>query len=291
MDSRFLVRFAAAAALFAVVESPSVAQSRDGTVTIMLANEAPVDTLVINLEHIAELRGGPVELRRKLAALDITEMKAGVRSKTLTADHVRFRLLLAEVDPAQFRIAGPKTIHVVESNNPISQRRLVAAAESILRQAYSASDVSITPDKSIPTPDVDLDPRDQVRLEARLADAPHLGGLTRVNVAIYINQRKRDVVPVLFEVAAPRKQPNRIDQNIVTTSLVNANAKQDLRTVVVRTRDMVKIVAQIGAARIEAGGEALQDGRIGEMIRVRNLESSRIVQGRVDEGGIVRVDY
>ncbi len=49
MDSRFLVRFAAAAALFAVVESPSVAQSRDGTVTIMLANEAPVRVLVDQL--------------------------------------------------------------------------------------------------------------------------------------------------------------------------------------------------------------------------------------------------
>ena len=30
---------------------------------------------------------------------------------------------------------------------------------------------------------------------------------------------------------------------------------------------------------------------ITDLIRVRNMESNRIVQGRVDEGGIVLVDY
>ena len=52
---------------------------------------------------------------------------------------------------------------------------------------------------------------------------------------------------------------------------------------------MVKVVAYIGPVRIEASGEAMQEGRTGEVIRVRNIESSRVVHGRIDEHGWVVV--
>jgi flagella basal body P-ring formation protein FlgA len=59
----------------------------------------------------------------------------------------------------------------------------------------------------------------------------------------------------------------------------------------IKARDSVKIIAVVGAARIEAIGEALQDGGSGEVIRVRNVESNRIVSGKVESRGIVVVGY
>ncbi len=53
----------------------------------------------------------------------------------------------------------------------------------------------------------------------------------------------------------------------------------------------MKIVAILGAARVEAMGEAQQDGKIGQIIRVRNVESNRIVHGRIEASGIVTVEY
>ena len=53
----------------------------------------------------------------------------------------------------------------------------------------------------------------------------------------------------------------------------------------------MKLVARIGSAFIEAVGKAQQDGRVGQVIRVRNIDSNRIVHGRVDASGIVLVDY
>lgn len=59
----------------------------------------------------------------------------------------------------------------------------------------------------------------------------------------------------------------------------------------VRPRDAVRIVARVGGLRISTSGEALQEGRAGQTIRVRNTSSNRVIQGRVVERGVVEVDF
>ena len=50
-------------------------------------------------------------------------------------------------------------------------------------------------------------------------------------------------------------------------------------------------VAKVGQLRLTAVGEALQDGLAGEMIRVRNVDSNKIVSGRVLECAVVEVGF
>jgi hypothetical protein len=61
--------------------------------------------------------------------------------------------------------------------------------------------------------------------------------------------------------------------------------------VLIKPRDVVRLVAQIGSVRVTALGEALQDGRAGQMIRVRNTNSNKIVTGRVLDRNHVAVEY
>jgi flagella basal body P-ring formation protein FlgA len=42
--------------------------------------------------------------------------------------------------------------------------------------------------------------------------------------------------------------------------------------------------------RLEVPAEALADGRVGEMIRVRNLQSERVVSAKVEDSGTVTVN-
>ena len=49
--------------------------------------------------------------------------------------------------------------------------------------------------------------------------------------------------------------------------------------VVIKRQDRVALVAKVGDLNISVRGEALQDGRIGQTIRVQNVESKSIVQG------------
>lgn len=58
---------------------------------------------------------------------------------------------------------------------------------------------------------------------------------------------------------------------------------------VVKQRDAVQLVARAGGLRVTAAGEALQDGRPGETIRVRNVDSKIIVLGRVVDRSVVEV--
>lgn len=59
----------------------------------------------------------------------------------------------------------------------------------------------------------------------------------------------------------------------------------------VKNRDAVRLLARIGTVRVSTRGEALQDGQVGQVIRVRNIHSNRIVNGRLLENNIVEVDY
>lgn len=60
---------------------------------------------------------------------------------------------------------------------------------------------------------------------------------------------------------------------------------------VIRQRDAVRLVAKAGNLTITTTGEALQDGRTGQMIRVRNVDSKTVVSGRVVNRNEVHVLY
>jgi flagella basal body P-ring formation protein FlgA len=55
----------------------------------------------------------------------------------------------------------------------------------------------------------------------------------------------------------------------------------------VRRGDKVKIVASQDGIQASANGEALADGKQGEVIRVRNLSSEKVIDARVLESGVV----
>ncbi len=59
--------------------------------------------------------------------------------------------------------------------------------------------------------------------------------------------------------------------------------------VLIKQRELVQLVARVGPLEIKAKGEALQDGKAGQLIRIRNVDSSVIVVGRVVEHSVVEV--
>lgn len=61
--------------------------------------------------------------------------------------------------------------------------------------------------------------------------------------------------------------------------------------IVVRQQALVKLVAKLGSFQLVAIGEALQDGRTGQLIRVRNIDSQSVVVGRVVDRSVVEVEY
>jgi|SRR5579875_1201089 flagella basal body P-ring formation protein FlgA len=60
---------------------------------------------------------------------------------------------------------------------------------------------------------------------------------------------------------------------------------------VVRANELVHLIATVGPLQVKTRGEALQDGRIGQLIQVRNLDSKNVVTGRVVDHSTVEVEY
>jgi flagella basal body P-ring formation protein FlgA len=60
---------------------------------------------------------------------------------------------------------------------------------------------------------------------------------------------------------------------------------------VIHQRDLIHLVAKVGPLEVKARGEALQEGRVGQLIQVRNLDSNATVAGRVVDRATVEVDY
>jgi flagella basal body P-ring formation protein FlgA len=59
---------------------------------------------------------------------------------------------------------------------------------------------------------------------------------------------------------------------------------------VVRRGESVTLVARQGGMEIRAPGRALADAAAGERIRVQNVNSLKVVEGRADNSGMIRVD-
>lgn len=70
------------------------------------------------------------------------------------------------------------------------------------------------------------------------------------------------------------------------------DASQSLELpVLIKRQDRVRLVGQTSALSVSVLGEALQDGRVGELIRLRNVDSQRIIMGRVVSANEAKVQF
>ncbi|HWY86100.1 MAG TPA: flagellar basal body P-ring formation chaperone FlgA [Gemmataceae bacterium] len=258
-------------------------------VTVALFPEAVIDDSMVTLGQIAKLSGGPDTLRKWLGKLDVAEFKLGVAHGMVLCEQVRFRLLLSGLEEGHFQLSGAKRTVILESEEPATFRKIVSAAEQALRAKHPGAG-SLTAIRGVNVPVVALRTGERVRFDAKVKDQD--AGRAVVNVALMVNGKTREVVPVQFEITEtePALKAAAPARPGISTALYTTPAR-DSRPALVKSNDSVRIFANIGAARLEALGEALQDGRVGEVIRVRNVESNRVVHGRVQANGMVLVDY
>lgn len=97
------------------------------------------------------------------------------------------------------------------------------------------------------------------------------------------------------------KMPVNISQD--SDAIIDKAAKVDIRPgtvikanmldskILVKRGDNVSIVAEAGALRITAAGQAVEDGREGKFIKVLNLSSKKMVAGRVNADATVSVQF
>jgi hypothetical protein len=289
--AKMLLTFCARTTLiFAVIAcgfGNGTASAQNNVVNIVLTPEAMLDDTVVYLDQIAKLSGGPISLRQRIARLDVAEFKLHTERTTVSGDQVKFRLLLAGIGAAQFRVSGAQRTLVLASDEPIAARTILAAADKAMRSRYP----SVGAPKDVIAPLMRLELADRVEFDARIPISAPRTGAARVDVIILVNGKPRESVPVNFDVDARSTPLKTSPFQLESRPAFRPEMPKEKSEFLIKTRDLVKIVAVVGSAHIEATGEAQQDGRLGEIIRVKNVESNRTVNGRIESRGIVLVDY
>ena len=85
--------------------------------------------------------------------------------------------------------------------------------------------------------------------------------------------------------------------------LANMEAKRNIKTGQIVTPNLVRaqkmvlrgehitIIAQNGGLNLRVKGKALMDGQMGQMIKVKNLNSKKLIYARVISAGMVKVNF
>jgi flagella basal body P-ring formation protein FlgA len=99
----------------------------------------------------------------------------------------------------------------------------------------------------------------------------------------------RDYISSPEALAGKRAMHALLPGRIVMSADLEADGR-DTSPPLVRRGEAVKLVVRLGSVNVVASGEALQDGRAGQSVRVRNIDSKQVVLGRVTERSLVEVD-
>jgi flagella basal body P-ring formation protein FlgA len=296
-------------------------------VVVRLAPEALVHTDEVVLSEVAEIQGdGP--LAERIRGLRLTPAPPVGVTHALLADTVRTRL---GSDALRVEVTGATRTLVTRAFQVVRAADLIQAVRREARARLDAAESrgepsSLTPisrpdDLRLPTGDL----RFEVRLHEGGANAPTL----TATVTVRVNGRERHQALLTFQltrvvtvvvVVRPldlRRVLGPDDFRIERRSagdvppdalaelaepsdyelLRSAQAGEVVTPRLIRPRlaikrgELVTLLLEGEGFRISTQGQASEDGRRGETVRVVNLSSKREVVGWVEGGGVVRVPY
>jgi flagella basal body P-ring formation protein FlgA len=324
------------AAVLALLPLPAAAQGRGpGLVVLRLRDRAVVTARTVTLADVAELTGGLAVLRERIGLLDVAEVPRDGGGLSVSRRQVEYRLRLAEVPSALYRVEGAGVTQIGTRFRPVTSDEVVAAARKTLlgRLPWSADEVQIDLIQPVvaPLPAVAADEQLTIKAEPHPGQRPP--GRLQVDVRLFVQGEQRFALPVYFNVrpcqrvVVCRHRINRGEELTAASVFVErqpvdgrgrnalspeAMARKRARHTllpghmvlltdvedqaappqhpVVKPQDAVRLLVKVGGLKVTAAGQALQEGRVGQLIRVQNVDSKKVILGRVVEAGLVEVE-
>ncbi len=293
-----------------------------GVLEIYLPREITVNSNAPNLGDVAVIRGDEA-LVSKAETVSLGKISTGGQKVTIEKSIIAGRLVCSGIPASQVKLTGAEKITISQKHQIISGKEFVDKAAEFLSEHLPHSDVCQY--KAVRTPKdlIITDVNSQISFKASLADSRN--NQATVIVSVFSNDRQIDWREVVFSlkyncnraVAAAditagtilnsenvkienyiSNQPQReklsslyglaakknIPANSVITMDLVENVKPEL--VVKRNQNVIIKVDRMGLL-VTALGKTLQDGRVGDCIKVQNLSSQRIIIAKVKEDGSV----
>lgn len=279
--------------------------------TVRLKPEAAVTGVAMHLGDVALIKADAA-IATRLKAIDVGPAPLPGKSRPVGVDYVRIRLRQAKFDPAVLTADSAVTCLVTRTSQTLAGDRMVDAARKHLETAIEAGDGKLVIEPVNRPRDMVL-PEGELALNAELVGVATTAATRRVTVTVMVDGEpagKADIalrVRRYAKVAVAKASISRgtaLSNDLVTYEerdcmtlppdvmregdvLDGLQAQQAISAHMALTRraaaeppvvhvgDTVTISAGTGAIHISAPGLAAEDGRIGQVIRVRNTDSNK----------------
>lgn len=256
-----------------------------------LPAQAAARTALVTVGDVARVTGGTPAERARVAALDLAEFKTRDTGVTLTRRAVEFRLKLAGATAA---VTGAERTAVTVLRRPVMPDEVVPAARDELLRRLPPSLAGATAELVAPVT-VRL-PEIPAAEKLVVAARPHAPvtrpGRVQMDVVLSAGGEQLLAFAIQFDVqqgAAPLAALPSIP-GVTPVAGATPPAAGPTGPPVVRARQRVTMTARVGALVVTATGESHQDGRVGEVIRVENVDSKKVLRARVTGPGRVDIE-
>lgn len=282
----------------------------------------------MTLGQLAEISGDDVEWVNSLRQLKLGSAPPLGSSAVLTKELLNMRLRATGSDFSGIVWRIPDTVTVTTNSQAVSGQALmdkaVLAIEQQIGHNVNREDFTITPLGN--TQDL-ITPMGNVVLSATVPYGVRYNTTTSVSIAVIVNGQLFSKVGLnvdvkLFSQVVVVNNQMRLGEIVTTDNVryerleigrlgagyftnlnkvVGLAARRSLtpgmvvldsmvnKPVLIKQGNMVNIVAYIGSMEVIAGGQALQDGSAGQLIRVQNINSTKIISAKVLDGSTVQV--
>lgn len=244
-------------------EGTMTAPSDYADMTIELLPSACSEGPQILLGEIAVLHVEDDALREALRSLEVGSAPLPGSSRKVNLGQVQVRMRARKIDPAKFVFVGAPEVAVAAAARRIAASDIEAAAIDAVcvftGHALSPSDFRVA---RTDAPQGMLVPPGELRLEAQVAQTGADMAFVRVRVRAIVDGVEARSVLVWLEITAPSAVKQLAD---------------------------VTLMAQTGDVRVSVPAVALQDGRPGQKIRVKNAVTGVVVWARVMDSQTVTV--
>lgn len=297
-------------------------------ISISIQAKAEIDSADVVLGQLGRVTGADRDLTQRVEAVTIGRAPLAGHSRTISRDYVLLRLRQSGYDPNVMTIVAPEKITLSRRAVTISKVDLEMMVRAYIASnpPFSGAEMTIA---SVRIPGDVMLPTGDVQHEIQYMPQSRASGTLPLNIFFSIDgtpiKRLMATVNIVLmkEVPLTRRPIARYQliqaedlmmQTMDVTDLpANAvlafedikgqRARRNIgpRTVlrkdqlefppVVKKGDRVLIVAESGGLRITTTGEVKNHGKVGDRVRVENLDSNKTLFARVIDARTVQVEF
>jgi flagellar basal body P-ring formation protein FlgA len=263
----------------------------DDPVTVELRETATVGRALVTLGDVATLTGGDASARASAARLDLAELTSREPSATIGRRAIEYRLALAG---AEAHVTGAARVTVTVARRPLTVEEVTVAARAELLRFYVNPADPVTAELASPIvvklPEVPS--AEHAVITGKPRGAPGALGPVQMDMSISAGGETLLSFPVYFTVRAlnPVQPAGGFRGPGPSAAPASGTARFAPAENLIQPHQRVQMEVHSGALLVTAVGEAQQAGKLGQTIPVQNVDSKKVISGRVTGPGTVEID-